>query len=212
MKHGKVCRPLALLLVSLLVAGLCLSGVAVAQPPTFVDVQPVTQRVLLGETFSVNVVVAPPPGTSVASAQCKIVFDPSVLRAISVTEGDFFSQACPLTSFNGGTIDNTLGTITGIHGASITPGCSASALGTLATVSFTAKQRGSSDIDLHGVIVLDPLGGWVPVEVGGGHVDVLLQPSIPAVSLWGTAGLAVVLGALLAWSVRRRRLARSGMR
>ncbi len=37
-------------------------------------------------------------------------------------------------------------------------------------------------------------------------------PTVPASSLWGTAGLAVVLAAILVWSVGRRLVARNGVR
>ena len=58
---------------------------------------------------------------------------------------------------------------------------------------------------------------WWPIAVSAepGYVILAQAPgpaSIPAVSLWGTVGMVAVLGALIAWSVRRRLAIRNSVR
>ena len=56
-----------------------------------------------------------------AGWQFDITFDPAALEAINVSEGDFLKTDGGATFFQGGTIDNTAGKITGLSAARLSP-------------------------------------------------------------------------------------------
>jgi len=172
MKHKNVSRWLALLPVVLLLMGaLVLPGTALAAPDTAVTVEPATQSVGTGATFFVDIDVD--PDTAIAGMQCYLSFDPSLLTANSVAEGDLLSQGGASTFFMAGTIDNVAGTIAGVAGAIITPGQTVSSPGTFATIMFTAKMAtGTSALTLSTVIVGNVLGQPVAITVTDGEVVV----------------------------------------
>jgi hypothetical protein len=142
------------ILALFLVLGLS-SGIAVAQ--TGVSVSPATQNVSQGAPFTIDITVN--PDTPILGVQFDMSFDPSLVEANSVTEGNLLNQDGAPTFFDPGTIDNTAGTITGVAGAIIGGGAAVSGSGTFATISFTAKMAdGTSPLDLSNVVVGDADG------------------------------------------------------
>jgi hypothetical protein len=169
MEHKNVSRWLTLPVVLLLMAALLLPGTAFAAPDTAVTVEPDSQSVGTGATFTVDIYVV--PDTAIAGMQCYLSFNASLLQANSVTEGNLLDQGGASTYFMSGTIDNVAGTISGIAGAITTPGSSVSGAGTFATISFTAGMTaGTSAIDLSNVIVGNTAGQPVPITVTDGEV------------------------------------------
>ena len=77
-----------------------------------------------------------------AGWQTDITFDPAVLEAVEVNEGDFLKAQGEGTFFLRGTIDNTAGKITQISSARLSGGVSGT--GTLLSVTFTAKTVGET--------------------------------------------------------------------
>ena len=77
-----------------------------------------------------------------AGWQTDITFDPAVLEAVEVSEGDFLKAQGEGTFFLRGTIDNTAGKITQISSARLSGGVSGT--GTLLSVTFTAKTVGET--------------------------------------------------------------------
>jgi len=207
MKRRNVSRLLALLpVVLLLMAVLFLPGIAFADPATAVMVEPASKVVSIGETFTVDIVVD--PDTDIAGAQFGLSFDPSVVTANGVTEGNLLSQGGASTYFMSGIIDNVAGTITGVFGAITADGETLSQSGIFATISFTAGTAvGTSALDLTDVIVGDLQGQAVDIEVTDGSVTVasaahhISKPAIVAISI--VAGAAIIAGIILL--VRRRR-------
>ena len=170
MKHKNVNRWLALPVVLMLMA-LFLPGTVFAAPDTAVTVQPPSQSVGTGAAFTVDVYVV--PDTAIAGMQFSLSFDPSLLTANSVAEGNLLSQGGASTFFMAGTIDNVAGTITGVAGAITVPGQTVSSAGTFATISFTAKMAaGISALALSNVIVADINADPVTITVTGGSVTV----------------------------------------
>jgi len=166
-----------MLLATLLGAGLCLSGTALAQT-TPVSISPASQTVFEGQVFTVDVVVT--PAVPIAGGQFSLSFDHTFLTANSVTEGNLFKQGGAITFFSPGTINNAAGTITGAYAAIITTGQSVSTPGVFATVSFTAKTTlGTSPLTLSSVTVGDPAGHPVPITVNSGQVTVVQPPPTP---------------------------------
>jgi len=142
---------------------------------TAVSIAPPSKTVQQSETFTMDVIVA--PGKPIAGAQFDLSFDPAVLAVLSVTEGGLLKQNGADTYFQPGTIDNTGGKVSGAAGTITTPGGEVEGAGALATVTFSAKGAGSTNLTLSNVKAGDKAGQSVPVTVSGGSVTVKEQSS-----------------------------------
>ncbi len=85
--------------------------------------------------------------TDLAGWQTDITFDPNVLEAVEVTEGDFLKSEGGDTFFQGGTIDNATGNISTIFSTRISENGS-SGTGALLSVIFKAKAAGETQVKL----------------------------------------------------------------
>jgi len=141
---------------------------------TIVSVSPHVQTVCSGQ-FTVDINVE--PGEPVAGVQFDLLFDPSLITADSVEEGNLLSlSGCP-TFFLSGPIDNVGGTINGVAGTVLGAGCNVFTPGTFATITFIADElEGVSPLDLLNVQVIDPNGNPVPIVWYNGEVEVSLTP------------------------------------
>ena len=82
-----------------------------------------------------------------AGWQFDIAFDPTALEAIDISEGDFLKTDGGSTFFQGGSIDNATGKITGLSAARLsTQGVNGT--GTLLQVRFKAKSAGETELAL----------------------------------------------------------------
>ena len=100
--------------------------------------------ILFGDTFILR--LSAEKIDDLAGWQTDITFDPEVLEAIEVNEGDFLKSGGEGTFFLRGTIDNKAGKITGISAARLSGGVNGT--GTLLLVTFTAKAVGDTRITL----------------------------------------------------------------
>jgi len=133
---------------------------------TLVGVDPVSNTVSPGETFTVNVSCV--PGQAIKSFEFGLSFNASLLQANSVSEGNIFDGFD--TFFNDGTINNTAGTIVDIYGLIVGAG-SVSDAGTFVTISFTVLlTTGVSSLGLSLVGVTNETE-YVPVVVSNGTVS-----------------------------------------
>ena len=99
----------------------------------------------LGDTFTFNIHVE--NISDLAGWQFDVVFDPTALEAVDVSEGDFLKMDGSSTFFQGGTIDNATGKIGGLSAARFsTQG--ASGTGVLLQVTFKAKAAGETELTL----------------------------------------------------------------
>jgi len=142
-----------------LLFGLC--SVAFAQATaaeiTFVNVALPTQNVTAGQSFTIKITID--PHVPIAGAQFDLSFDPSLVSANSVTEGNLLKQGGASTYFNPGAIDNIAGKITGVTGAITTPGATVFSNDTFATIQMTANSvAGTSPLNLSNVVVGDKNG------------------------------------------------------
>jgi hypothetical protein len=141
---------------------------------TTVSISPSTKTVSPGP-FTVNVTVE--PEVPIAGVQFDLSFDPSLVRANNVTEGNLLKQGGANTYFYSGTIDNAAGTITGVASAITTPGETVSTPAVLATIQMTAKSAaGTSTLDFSNVIVGDVNGNAVATTVNDGSVTISTAP------------------------------------
>jgi len=173
MNHkNAVYRPLSLLAALCLVAALCLSTGTSAAEPTSVTISPPHQTISAGDTLTVDIVVD--PQTGIAGAQFDLTFDPSLITAVEVAEGDLLSQNGDPTFFGtfGTGIDNVAGTITGYAGVILSQ-ATVSSPGVFATITFSAATTsGTSTLHLFSVDVQDADGVSVPFGATDGSVTV----------------------------------------
>jgi len=168
-----------LLVIALGVMGL--PGMVSAAPlTTEVRVSAPTGAVAPGQQFTVSIAVV--PSKAIAGMQFDLSFNASLATVSLVQEGGLLNQGGATTFFNSGTLDNQAGLITGVFGAITTPGATASASGTFATITFTAKtQSGTCPISLFDVIVGDVNGNSVPISVVDGTVSIDQPPLLNAI-------------------------------
>jgi len=170
MKYRNMYRWLILPLLFIMVVGLLFVGSACATP-TRVTISPTSQTVAPEQTFTVDVRVG--PVLAIAGAQFNLSFDPSLVTAISVDEGELFNQGGCATFFLPGTIDNDAGTITGAVCVITTPGCTVSNPGTLATITFVASETtGTSPLHLSNMVIGSKEGHALAKQVNDGSVTV----------------------------------------
>ena len=117
----------------------------VFQPSLNFVFQTDTTPIAVGDNFTVNLNVE--NVTDVGGWQADLTFDPKVLTAQSVTEGDFLKQDEGETFFQKGTIKNQVGKITGIKAARLTR-TPVRGHGTLLSVTFRALRNGESKLTL----------------------------------------------------------------
>jgi parallel beta-helix repeat protein len=128
----------------------------------------------IGETFTVNITIA--NVTDLYTWQAGMTFNPNVLEALSIAEGEFLKRAGVPTLWTPGTINNPLGTISysacSVTGA--TPGVTGS--GQLMSVTFRVKGSGNSTLHITDVLLLDHnLVSITPVTIVDGHVEIHVQ-------------------------------------
>ncbi len=112
-----------------------------------------------GDTFTLD--IRAENITDLAGWQFDIVFDPAALEAINVSEGDFLNTGGGTTFFQGGSIDNAAGKITGLNAARLsTQGVSGT--GTLLQVRFKAKTAGETELALGNFEFAASTGDSVP--------------------------------------------------
>ena len=136
--------------------------------------------------------------------QFDISFNPSILAAITVSEGGFLSSAGS-TSFVPGTIDNGTGTISFTADSLISAISGANGSGTLAIISFNALQDGVSALNISNTLLLDSNLSDIAATTTSGSVTVSDTATVPEPTSWALMGAALIIGA---WT-RRNRFKRS---
>ena len=99
----------------------------------------------LGDTFTLD--IRAENVFDLAGWQFDIAFNPSILEAINVSEGDFLKMDGGTTFFQGGRIDNASGKITGLNAARLSDR-GVTGTGTLLQVRFKAKSGGETELSL----------------------------------------------------------------
>ena len=99
----------------------------------------------IGDTFTLHLSAG--NMTDLAGWQADLVFDPDVLKANSVTEGNFLKQKGGRTHFREGTVNNQKGKIAGIGSTRISQG-GVDGEGRLLSVVFTVKAAGETRVAL----------------------------------------------------------------
>lgn len=163
----KITKPIMLVLALILITGKAFAADVVVTPSN--------NTVIQGQTFDLNISIDP-LGTAIAGAQLNIEFNKSIISINSITEGDLFKQNGAGTFFNNGTISNSLGTVINIFDAIIGP-ANVSTPGTFIIINVTATgSSGTCGINLSNVIISDPYGNNVALNVANGSITITPQP------------------------------------
>ena len=99
----------------------------------------------LGDTFTFD--IRAENVFDLAGWQFDIAFDPSILEAVDVSEGDFLKADGGTTFFQSGRIDNESGKITGLSAALLSDS-GVGGTGTILQVRFKAKSEGVTEVAL----------------------------------------------------------------
>ena len=122
-----------------------------------------------GDTFTLN--IRAEDFTDLAGWQFDIAFDPAILEAINVSEGDFLKTDGGTTFFQGGSIDNAAGKITGLNAARLsTQGVGGT--GTLLQVRFKAKTAGETELALRNFEFAASTGDSIPAGPHEIHITI----------------------------------------
>jgi general secretion pathway protein D len=155
-----------------------------------VSVQPSSNAVGQGQTLDVSVDIS---GVSDLYAfQFDLGYDPTILSAISVSEGSLL-PAGGSTVFIPGSIDNGAGTVTATADTLIGPIPGVSGDGVLANIEFQAIALGTSALSLSNITLLDSTLSQIPFSSVDGSVSVLTT-AVPEPSFISTLLIGLLVG------------------
>ena len=122
-----------------------------------------------GDTFTLN--IHADNVSDLAGWQFDIAFDPAILEAINVSEGNFLKTDGGNTFFQGGSIDNAAGKITGLSAIRLsTQGVTGT--GTVLQVTFKAKSSGETELALQNFEFAAITGQDIPAVPPPIHITV----------------------------------------
>ncbi|MDE0427492.1 MAG: cohesin domain-containing protein [Candidatus Poribacteria bacterium] len=117
-------------------------------------------KVHVGDTFTLD--LSTEDVYDLAGWQFDIAFDPTILEAVEVNEGDFLKEGGGTTFFQKETIDNATGKITKLSSARLSED-GVTGTGTLLSVTFTAKTPGQTQLTLENFQLAAITGEPIPV-------------------------------------------------
>jgi len=135
-----------------------------------ISVVPSSQTVLEGENFTVSIRIDPEE-SAISGAQYVLVFNNTLLEAISQIKGSFLSQDEASTIVYKNEIDNETGIVkyaearTGTSSGVTSPGI-------LATITFEAIKSGIAHLNFSDVKLSDPSAQPIPVSVCNGTCEI----------------------------------------
>jgi hypothetical protein len=158
----------------------------------------------IGTTFTVDVDAT--GVTDLYAFQMDLTFDPTLLSAVSVTEGPFLPSG-GTTFFLPGTIDNVGGSVTATADSLLGPIPGVSGNGTLLQFEFTALTPGTSAVDIANSFLLDSSLNDITANSSfdNGSVTIAATPEPRYMPL--CAIILLILGACRVRRTRRRHAA-----
>ncbi|KAF5416998.1 MAG: hypothetical protein C5S38_02310 [Candidatus Methanophagaceae archaeon] len=137
-------------------------------PTGIISVEPPSQNVSSGDTFTINITVNP-QGKEIYSVKYDLFFNSSVVTATSQTTGTFLSLDGASTTVTQNEINSTLGKVT-YNETRIDVDNGVTTPGTLASITFEAIEPGTSNLDMSDVVLSDPSGTSIETEINNGTV------------------------------------------
>ena len=128
----------------------------------------------LGDTFTFD--IRAENVSDLAGWQFDLAFDPAILEAVGVSEGDFLKTDGGSTFFQGGRIENPSGKIVGLRAARLTGG-GVSGSGSILQVEFEAKSGGETEIALHNFKFGASTGEILPAAPH--EIHIIVQERLP---------------------------------
>jgi len=161
---------LRLSLILLLFVSLTTLFTGAASAETIIGISPQMQSIGENEDFIFYIYVE--PEESISGAQFDLNFDKSQVNVKDIQEGDFFTQTGATTLFSQGTVDNSLGTVTGVYSFVLGKNMVATP-GTLATIHISStNSSGICKLQLSNVVVSNSSGDSIPTTVIDGTVQI----------------------------------------
>ena len=166
-----------------------------------VKVDPASQTVLPGESFSVNVVVED-VDLSMRANQVYLWFDPNAMQATGLIEGDFLKSGGHTWGMD--RINNTEGSVK--FGYTLVEKIDVTGSGVIATIKFNTNEEGTFDLRLTDVTIIDTSNAEVPVDaISNGTVTITGgQKSIPGFSVIGVIAAIGIL--VILFAIQRRKV------
>jgi hypothetical protein len=181
------------------------AGVTSAQAVLSID--PISQTVSMGSTVTVDVDIS--NVTSLYAYQFDLTFNPSVLSAVSSSEGPFLASGGS-TFFIPGANDNVGGTVAATADTLLSAISGVNGSGELAVFTFNAIGSGTSTIGIQNETLLDSNLNVIADTTTAGAVTVrsgtTRAPEIDAAST--VSALTLLLGGVIVLRGRRERAAR----
>lgn len=158
---------------------------------TSISIQPTTQTINAGQSFSLAVDIA--NVTDLFAFQLDLTFNPHVLSGVGLSEGAFLASG-GTTFFIPGTIDNVNGTIAFNADSLIgtIPGVTGS--GTLLNVQFQGIGSGTSGIGVTNVSLLDSAFSTITTTTANGSVTVQGTTPVPEPSSIVLISTGLIIG------------------
>jgi len=159
--------------LKILIFILLISQITLADAISTVRVQPITQEVVIGKQFTVELNVT--PGVPIAGMQSNILFNPAYIRIDSITFGNLFTQNGASEFSNAGVINNNAGTVVNIFSVILGPN-NVNRDGTFIRVTGTALAKGTSGINLTNIKIATPDGLSESLSYTNGTITVKYPP------------------------------------
>ncbi len=171
-----------------------------ARADTILSLSPSSDTVSAGEVFTVSLSVS--GAVNLYGWQVDITFDPTILSALSSSEGGFLSSGGSVpTFFIPGTMNSLTGLVDNMADSRTISITGVSGSGLLATLSFQALAHGTSALTLENVLLSNVLSQPLPVGgLSGASVGVAAAPE-PGTLMLMLGGLAALGG----WNMNARR-------
>lgn len=157
--------------------------------------------VQVGDTFTLDVLVEQVP--DLYAFQFDLAFDPTLVQAGAVMEGDFLSAGGRATFFLPGAIDNIAGTVSFTANTLVGPGPVVSGDGIVVHLTFNALAPGHSDMTFGNVILLDSSLAELATTAIDGAIVVTAVPEPASAALFGLGLAALAAGAWRRMPARR---------
>lgn len=177
-----------------LIAGVFLASVfsSPVWADAIVSIAPATSTVGVGGTVTLDVNIE--GAVDLYAYQFDLSFDPTIVSAVSLTEGTFLTSGGGTTLFFAGPIDNVAGNILFNLDLLTGPISGVNGNGTLAILTLSGLTAGTSSIDIANAILLDSTFNQTnaTLESGALTVNSTAVPE-PSTALLLLAGVAATL-------------------